>query len=138
MYAFAAPMNNLIKLMPWIILLIWKIILFAFLFCLTKKETKKSRLWISIFPPWRTQIIVLKVLISRCVRRGVNFHSFLKLTFFKNVLTEILKIRSFSSVVKTIKFKAENLRLGRAERTLLYWNKPYYSFQGKLSSFRLQ
>ncbi len=29
-----------------------------------------------------------------------NFNSFLKLKFFKNVLTEILKINSFSSVAK--------------------------------------
>jgi hypothetical protein len=30
-----------------------------------------------------------------------NFNSFLKLKFFKNVLAEILKINSFSSVAKT-------------------------------------
>ncbi len=36
-----------------------------------------------------------------------NFNSFLKLKFFKNVLAEILKINSFSSVVKTKKFKTE-------------------------------
>ena len=36
-----------------------------------------------------------------------NFNSFLKLKFFKNVLAEILKINSFSSVAKTKKFKAE-------------------------------
>ena len=36
-----------------------------------------------------------------------NFNSFLKLKFFKNVLAEILKINSFSSVAKTMKFKAE-------------------------------
>jgi hypothetical protein len=30
-----------------------------------------------------------------------NFNSFLKLKFFKNVLTEILKITSFSAVAKT-------------------------------------
>jgi hypothetical protein len=37
-----------------------------------------------------------------------NFNSFLKLKFFKNVLAEILKIKSFSSVAKTKKFKAED------------------------------
>jgi hypothetical protein len=37
-----------------------------------------------------------------------NFISFLKLKFFKNVLTEILKINSFSSVAKTMKFKAQD------------------------------
>ena len=37
-----------------------------------------------------------------------NFNSFLKLKFFKNVLAEILKINSFSSVAKTKKFKAED------------------------------
>ena len=36
-----------------------------------------------------------------------NFNSFLKLKFFKNVLAEILKINSFSSVAKSKKFKAE-------------------------------
>jgi len=45
----------------------------------------------------------------RCVSN--NFSSFLKLTFFKNVLAEILKINSFSSVAKTMKFKAEYFRL---------------------------
>jgi len=39
-----------------------------------------------------------------------NFNSFLKLKFFKNVLAEISKINSFSSVVKTMKFKAEYFR----------------------------
>ncbi len=40
-----------------------------------------------------------------------NFNSFLKLKFFKNVLAEILKINSFSSVAKTKKFKAEDCSL---------------------------
>ncbi len=40
-----------------------------------------------------------------------NFNSFLKLKFFKNVLTEILKINSFSLVAKTKKFKAEDCSL---------------------------
>jgi len=40
-----------------------------------------------------------------------NFNSFLKLKFFKNVLTEILKINSFIAVIKTKKFKADSIRL---------------------------
>ena len=39
-----------------------------------------------------------------------NFNSFLKLNFFKNVLTEILKINSFSAVAKTKKSKAKIVR----------------------------
>jgi hypothetical protein len=50
-----------------------------------------------------SQIIILQILITR--REQDN--SFLKLKFFKNVLAEILKIKSFSSVAKTMKFKAE-------------------------------
>ena len=46
-----------------------------------------------------------------------NFNSFLKLKFFKNVLPEILKIKCFSSVAKTMKLKAEYFRRG----------EPYYS-----------
>ena len=41
-----------------------------------------------------------------------NFNSFLKLKFFKNVLAEILKINSFSSVAKTTEFKAKYFLLG--------------------------
>ena len=48
MYAFVPPIKILNKFIMRIIISIWKIIRFYFLFFLTKKETKKSRLWISI------------------------------------------------------------------------------------------
>ena len=54
-------------------------------------------------------IIVRKLLLNMYLQLAANnFNSFLKLKFFKNVLAEILKINSFSSVAKTKKFKAEN------------------------------
>ena len=47
-YAFLPPIKTLIKFITRITISIWEIILFSFLFFLTKKETKKTRLWISI------------------------------------------------------------------------------------------
>ncbi len=52
-------------------------------------------------------VIIFQFLFVFCVVAN-NFNSFLKLKFFKNVLAEILKINSFSSVAKTKKFKAQD------------------------------
>ena len=81
--------------------------LFSFLFFLTKKETPRSS----------SEAKKVKALNFYFVRESLfynylklvanNFNSFLKLKFFTNVLTEILKINSFRSVAKTIKFKAD-------------------------------
>ena len=79
---------------------------FFMFFLLDQKVTKKSRLWISFFRRGGR-----KSLYYKCLQLVANnFNSFLKLKFFKNVLTEILKITSFTSVAKTKKFKAEKIR----------------------------
>ena len=54
-------------------------------------------------------IFVRKLLLNMYLQLVANnFNSFLKLKFLKNVLAEILKINSFSSVDKTKKFKAQD------------------------------
>ena len=45
-----------------------------------------------------------------CIYEANNFSSFLKLNFFKNVIAEILKNYSFSSVTKTKFLKANCFR----------------------------
>ncbi|NBW59442.1 MAG: hypothetical protein EBR41_02595 [Crocinitomicaceae bacterium] len=69
-------------------------------FFLDKKRTKKVKAVNFYF--------VRKSLFYRYLQLVANnFYSFLKLKFFKNVLAEILKINSFSSASKNMKFKAE-------------------------------
>ena len=82
---------------------------FLLSFFLDKKRNKKSQGFEFYF--------VRKLLFNNyLILVANNFSSFLKLKFFKNVLAEILKINSFNSVAKSMKFKAEYFRLGGAER----------------------
>ena len=76
---------------------------FSLSFCLDTKERKNQGAEFLFC----SQILILKLITTRCEQDN----SFLKLKFFNNVLVEILKINSFKSVAKTMKFKAEYVRL---------------------------
>jgi hypothetical protein len=89
-------------------------ILFAFLFCLTKKETPRSSSEAKKVKALNFYFVRNTLFYNDLKLVANNFNYFLKLRFFKNVLAEILKINSFNSVAKTIKFKAEYFRLAEA------------------------
>jgi hypothetical protein len=79
-------------------------------FCLIKRNTAQAAPKVKIKA--LNLLFVRKSLLYKHLQLDAsNFNSFLKLKFFKNVLTEILKINSFIAVAKTDKFKAINVRL---------------------------